>query len=335
MKNDRTKVLSIEEGTTRDLFDFGSPEETQSEIENGSPVDGMTSIRSGQMRLNRHFLEDAAPFELEGIGQALETASNRLQLHANPEWSMPLASLVLVRGRRVSGKSCLLMNMMWRLSELYREHHLLYYSFERTKPEVFLRLINLGGSVPLPGTKGLDEQLQEWRRLLQTEDPESLKKRSASEAALSGLACMLQQGYRMHVVDRLTDVDHVENSLETFAGSLPLSVAFIDGGDWLLHAGEKGYGPGTLNRLLGKLRRKARLLGITIVMSLSDEFPETCGSSTLYEAVAGLDEPWGGGNGSLLVNWMEPGHQRRLEIPVMACSQRFIWNQLSEAVEIE
>ena len=335
MKNDRTKMVRADNGMTRDMFDFGSPDETLNEMETEANPSGTSSIRSGQLRLNRHFLEDAAPFELEGIGQALEASVTRLQLNAEPEWSMPLSSLVLVRGGRGSGKSCLLMNLMWRMSELYPEHHLLYYSFERTKPEVFLRLILLGGQVALPGKEGLDEQLQEWRKLLLTEDPESLKKRSASEASMSGLAYLLQQGYRIHVVDRLTDIDNVENSLETFARSLPLSVAFIDGGDWLLHAGETVDGHLTLNRLLAKLRRKARFLGITIVLSLSDDFGETNGSSTLYEAVAGLNEPWGGGSGTLLVDWQEPAHHCRIEVPMMACNQRFIWNRLREAVEIE
>ncbi len=336
MDNDRTRIVSSDDdGMTRAVLDFGPPDETLNEAEQESVVSGTTSMRSQQVRLNRNFLQDAAPFELEGFGQLLEARSARLPLCPAPDWSLPGASLVLVRGARGSGKSCLMMNLMWRLAELYPQQHLLFYSFERMKPEILLRMLLLGAQQLLPGKKTLDEHLEHWRKMLLSEDPESLKKRSAVEAHLSGLAFLLQQGHRLHVVDRLGDMNEIAASLDTFAQSLPLAAAFIDGGDWLLHADGREKESLSLPQLLAQLRRAARSRGIAVVMSLSEALPETPGSSTLYEAVAQLSEPWGGGDGSLVVNWLEPGHNRKYEIPMVPYNQRFVWNRLREAEEIE
>jgi len=334
MEDDLTKDLSADDGMTRAVFDFGPPDETLDEAE-AEPGLGTTSMRSEQMRLNRHFLEDAAPFEIDGFGQILESRMARLQLHQDPEWSLPLESVILIRGDRGSGKSCLLMNMMWRIMELYPQHHFLYYSFKRSKPDLFLRMILLGAQQVMPGKKGLDSHLREWRKLLMAEDPETLKRRSTTESPLSGLATLLLHGHRMHIVDRLGDIRDVNGSLGTFAKSFPLAVVFIDGGDWLLHVNNKGPGMTNLPHLLAQLRRTARVLGITIVMSLSDSVAETNGSSTLYEAVGRLREPWGGDEGALVLDWLEPGHNIKIEIPILSYNQRFVWNRLREADEIE
>lgn len=335
MENDQTKVMDPDDGMTRAVFDFGPPDETLNEVDAEAVPAGSTSLRSEQLRLNRHFLEDAAPFELEGFAQKLEAGGARIQLHEHPEWSLPHESLILLRGERGSGKSCLLMNLMLRASELYPQHHFLYYSFERSKVEVFMRLLLLGSQQVLPGRKTLDEHLGEWRRMLLTEDPEVLKKRSTVESPLAGLAYMLQNGHRIHVVDRLGDTGDVVKSLETFSKSLPLTLAFIDGGDWLLHLMNKKPGTVSLPFLLAQLRKSARILGITIVMSLGEDLDETRGSSTLYAAVGHLSEPWGGGDGAMILDWMEPGHDVKLEIPMIPSSQRIIWNRLREADEIE
>ena len=95
--------------------------------------------------------------------------------------------------------------------------------------------------------------------------------------------------------------------------------------------------PGTVSLpfLLAQLRKSARILGITIVMSLGEDLDETRGSSTLYAAVGHLSEPWGGGDGAMILDWMEHGHDVKLEIPMIPSSQRIIWNRLREADEIE
>jgi hypothetical protein len=333
MENERAKVISEDEdGLTRGVLDFGSPDDTLDEAVVENPTGGSTSMRSEQLRLNRNFLEDAAPFELDGFGSVLEARTSRLQLSDDPEWTLPLGALVLIRGAQGSGKSCLLMNMLWRFSERYPKHHFLYYSFERQKAEILLRFCLLGAQQILPDKKGLDEHLAEWRRLLISEDPETLKRRCVVESPLAGLASMLTQGHRLHVVDRLMEVRDLTSSLETFAKNLPLTVVFIDGGDWLLHGGEAGGT--TLPTLLAQLRRTARNLGLTLVMSLGDAVPPTPGSPTLYDAVGNLGVPWGGG-GALHLEWLEPGRNQKLDIPLTAYNQRFVWKQVREAEEIE
>ncbi len=334
MDKDRTTILKDDDGTTHALLDFGPPDETLDETDS-EPASGTSSMRSEQLRLNRRFLEDATPFELEGFGPLLESRKSRLELHQKPEWSLPAESLILLRGDRGSGKSCLLMNMMWRLSERYPGHHMVFFSFERSKPDVFMRLLLLGAQQVFPNRKGLDAHLEEWRNMVLMEDPETLKQRSSRESSLAGLAYLLQHGHRIHVVDRLGDLKDVVISLNTFASSFPMSVAFIDGGDWLLHTGDKGSAVDRLPQLLAQLRKTARALGITIVMGLSEAVPDTSGFSTLYEAVGCLDEPWGGGDGSLIMEWQEPGHSCKLEIPLLSYNQRFVWNGLREADEIE
>lgn len=336
MENDRTKVISVDDdGMTRAVFDFGSPDDTLDEVVAENPPggsSGSTSMRSEQLRLNRHFLEDAAPFELEGFAGGLESRTARLQLIDEPQWTLPVGGLVLIRGAQGSGKSCLMMNLMWRLSELYPSHHFLYYSFERQKTDILLRLCLLGAQQVFPDKKGLDEHLTEWRRLLMTEDPETLKRRCLNESPLAGLSYMLSHGNRLHIIDRLMEERDLVSSLETFARNLPMTAVFIDGGDWLLHSGEGT--PNALPRLLSVLRRTARQLGLTLIMSLGEKPGASASSTTLYEAVGNLGMPWVGG-GSLQLEWLEPARSVKLDIPMTGYNQRFVWKQIREAEEIE
>lgn len=222
---------------TRVVSDQGSTEEYRTEMLK-TMFPGRTDAEL--VKINRNFLKDAEPFVLDRLinevkkgPESLLTGFNQLDAIVR----IPGGALTLVTGNRKQGKSLFMMNLMFNMTRQYKNRHFLYYTYEESRKNVELKLVNLAGDTAFESHEYQDDpatglphptNLDVWRSKLKTlTEPELLK--LASEApSYRGLMNFLDVSSRIHIIDSCYPVSELIESVKLFNGPFMVGAVFVD-----------------------------------------------------------------------------------------------------------
>ena len=192
------------------------------------------------VKINRNFLRDAAPFELDRLISEVKKSPDSLlsgfnQLDAFIR--IPGGALTLVTGNRKQGKSLFMMNMMFNMTRQYKNKHFIFYTYEESMREIELKLINLAGdtafdpddfkdgwSTRLPDPTNLDV----WRSMLKTMTEPELLKLASEVPSCKGLMNFLDVSSRIHIIDSCYPVSELIESVKLFNGPFLVGAVFVD-----------------------------------------------------------------------------------------------------------
>lgn len=266
---------------TRLVTDQGSTEEYRTEMLK-TMFPGRTDAEL--VKINRNFLKDAEPFSLERLidemkkgPEHLLTGFNRLDASIR----IPGGAMTLVTGGRKQGKSLFMMNLMFNMIGRYKNKHFLYYTYEESRKDIELKLINLAGDTPFESREYQDDpatglphptNLDVWRSKLKTlTEPELLK--LASEApGYRGLMNFLDVSRRIHVIDNGYPVSELIESVKLFNGPFLVGAVFVD---FIQKIGAKGkdYSSRHARMLAVADRLKRFISGMGIPLVVGAQYP--------------------------------------------------------------
>jgi len=234
------------------------------------------------VRINRRFLQDAEPFSLSNLKEAMTTDTDGLSTgfeKFDADVSIPEGALTLVCGGAKRGKTLFMLNLLYNAARAVRGKHMLYYTCETTRPALELKLINLAGTKPFD----LDAEnprpssnLACWKRKLTSLTEAELLKFAAAEGAYAGLKNFMEVAGRIHLVDGPYDVSRLIESIRLFSGPFRVGAVFIDFLQGVsLEEGYADSAPAADVEKLNRLRRFAAGCDFPIVVAtqISPAFP--------------------------------------------------------------
>ncbi|MCP4146444.1 MAG: hypothetical protein GY757_01715, partial [bacterium] len=140
-----------------------------------------------KLKINRNFLLDAEPFNIEKLVEDIKKTSEGLISGfkcLDRSITIPPDSLTVVAGLPKHGKSCFMMNMMLNMCHEYKGKHFIYYTYEEPKWEVQTKMINMSGIKPF--SKGLNSNIDRWKYEFKNTDINTLKLKGDREKEFRG-----------------------------------------------------------------------------------------------------------------------------------------------------
>jgi hypothetical protein len=235
---DKTMMLFSKDDVKRkmqdDIADIPEtlPEDLEQEYLSSLVVaPGRTRSDEDQVRINRNFLRDAEPFQVERLMEELKSTPDEL-LTGFPSLDrflrIPLQKMSIIASRPGHGKTAFMLNMMLNMSRIYGNKHFLYYSYGEPRRDIELKLINMSGEKPFAEKKGVTGNVDRWRGEFQDLDPAAIKEKAEKEIEYKGLKNFLEVSGRFHVIDANYNIVELMDSIETFVRTLSVGAVFVD-----------------------------------------------------------------------------------------------------------
>jgi hypothetical protein len=194
-----------------------------------SPLPNRTNEE--QMRINRNFLRDAEPFQVERLMEEVKRTTEELStgFASLDRWlRIPLHKLTLIASRPGHGKTSFMLNMILNMSRIYKTKHFLYYSYNEPRQDIEIKLINMSGEKPFAPMAGISNNFERWKYEFQISDVETLKNKAETDAEFIGLKHFLEVSHRIHVIDANYNIVDLFDSIEAFSRTLSIGCVFID-----------------------------------------------------------------------------------------------------------
>lgn len=193
-------------------------------------------------RINRNFLKDAEPFKLNRlIGDLKQTPEGLLTGFKELDDSIfiPQNAISMITGLPKQGKSLFMMNMLVNMTQLYKNKHFLFYSYEEPRWEIETKMINMLGNKPFELKthgdvtdkdlhKKIKTNLDYWKWKFKTMSEVDLLKLSLEVPSYEGLNNFLDISSRIHIIDSNYDISELIESIKLFNGPFLIGAVFID-----------------------------------------------------------------------------------------------------------
>ncbi len=185
-----------------------------------------------KFKINRRFLKDATPFDIKQLSIELKNEYKSLITgfsELDKSICISANALNIITGIHKHGKTVFLLNIMLNMAKKYPELHFVYYTYEESKSEVEVKLINMSGNTYFSNNiKGLTTNLDRWKYELRTKDVNSIKGLSDKNPAYKGLFDFLQVSKRIHVVDSYYNNENLLDSIKSFCNTFEIGAIFVD-----------------------------------------------------------------------------------------------------------
>ncbi|MCP4221129.1 MAG: hypothetical protein GY765_41250, partial [bacterium] len=184
-----------------------------------------------KIKINRHFLMDAEPFHLDKFVENIKKKTEGMLTGfrgLDGSICLPANDLTLVTSQPKHGKTCFMLNMFLNMCRMYPNKHFIFYTYEESKYDVMLKLINMCGSKLFPKMEGINSNIQHWIYEFKHADIEKLKEKAEKNVAYSGLSVFLQLSNKVHVIDNQHNCADLMDSIRSFEKAFEVGAVFID-----------------------------------------------------------------------------------------------------------
>jgi hypothetical protein len=184
-----------------------------------------------KLRVNRNFLKDAEPFRLETLTKQLKEIPEDLTMGLESLDSIiriPQRAITMVTSQHKRTKNIFLQNMMTHLLEVYKDYHILYYSYEESKQDIESKLINIMGEQAFPEATAHYPNHMLWKKKLKTLELDTLLAKADTDFQYNGLKRFLAVSNRLHVIDSNYHISDLIDSIRSFFITLKIGAIFID-----------------------------------------------------------------------------------------------------------
>lgn len=188
--------------------------------------------KAEKFKINRRFLKDATPFNIKQLSIDLKNEFKSLITgfsELDKSICISANALNVITGMHKHGKTVFLLNIMLNMAKKYPELHFVYYTYEESKSEVEVKLINMSGNTYFSNNKkDLTTNLDRWKYELRTKDVNSIKGLSDKNPEYKGLFNFLQVSKRIHVVDSYYNNEDLLDSIKSFCNTFEIGAIFVD-----------------------------------------------------------------------------------------------------------
>ena len=208
-----------------------TPSDKQTERTNVIKKHFREKTEEERLRVNRNFLKDAEPFHLETLIHQLKESSDGLTMGLESLDSIiriPQRAITLITSQYKRPKNIFLQNMMAHMLEVYKDHHILYYSYEESREDVESKLINIMGEQAFPEATDRYSNHQLWKKKLKTLEMDTLLAKADTDFQYNGLKRFLAVSKRLHVIDSNYHITDLIDSIRSFFVTLKIGAIFID-----------------------------------------------------------------------------------------------------------
>lgn len=185
-----------------------------------------------KFKINRRFLKDATPFDINQLSIELKNEYKSLITgfsELDKSICISANALNVITGMHKHGKTVFLLNIMLNMVKKYPELRFVYYTYEESKSEVEVKLINMSGNTYFSNNiKGLTTNLDRWKYELRTKDVNAIKDLSDKNSEYKGLFNFLQVSKRIHVVDSYYNNENLLDSVKSFCNTFEIGAIFVD-----------------------------------------------------------------------------------------------------------
>lgn len=207
--------------------EYIEPEQMSQIIKDHTP----SRTEAERIRVNRNFLKDAEPFQLELLAENLKNSRESLPTgfkSLDQFITIPSNSITLIVSRPKHGKTCFMLNMLLNMCRLFPGKRFLFYSYEEPKWDVFLKLINMSGIKQFTARGNHQTNLERWEYEFNHIGIDDLKKKTNDDLEYSGLKNFLEISDRVHVIDSNHNCTGLMDSIQSFAKTFEIGAVFID-----------------------------------------------------------------------------------------------------------
>jgi len=243
-----------------------------------------------KFKINRSFLKDATPFNINYLSRELNNEYKSLITGfstLDESISISANSLTVVTGMHKHGKTVFLLNMMLNMAKKYPKLHFVYYTYEESKSDLEVKLINMSGNTYFQeDIKGKTTNLDRWKYELRTKDANSIRDMSEKYPEYKGLYNFMQVSKRIHVVDSYYNINDLIDSIKSFCITFEIGAIFLDPIQKIhLDPSEKSHisewnNQNTIIEQLSSLSRKS-----TFPLVLSHKLPSRISNYTEYDMI--------------------------------------------------
>lgn len=190
------------------------------------------SADADHVKINRNFLKDAQPFQIERLMEELKNMPTEL-LTGFPSLDhyirIPMHKLSLIASRAGHGKTVFLLNMMLNMSLRYDSKHFLYYTYGEPRREIEIKLINMCSEKPFrEPVEGITTNFDRWKHEFMQLDAETLKEKTKNDPDYMGMNHFLTVSPRIHIIDSNYHIHDLFDSIQAFHRTLSIGAVFID-----------------------------------------------------------------------------------------------------------
>jgi len=184
-----------------------------------------------KIRINRNFLKDAEPFKIEQLVEDIKKTPEGLQTgfkSLDQFITIPPDVITVIASRPKHGKTCFMLNMLLNMCTQYKEKHFLFYTYEESKWEIMIKLLNMCSTKQFTQQGVLKANLDRWKYELKHTDIKILKEKANEDKEYSGLKNFLDISPRIHLVDTSHNVIDLVDSIKSFDQAFKVGAVFID-----------------------------------------------------------------------------------------------------------
>lgn len=183
------------------------------------------------IRINRNFLKDAEPFNIEKLIEDIKKTPEGLLTgfkSIDQLITIPSDAVSIIASHPKHGKTCFMLNMLLNMCIQYEDKRFLFYIYEEPKREILTKLINICGTKQFTQRECITSNLDCWKYELKNNDIETLKEKANKDIEYIGLKKFLEISARIQVIDSGHNINDLIDSIQSFNSAFDVGAVFID-----------------------------------------------------------------------------------------------------------
>jgi replicative DNA helicase len=212
---EKRRLIYLLNSANNELKKDADPSKIFNKIEEGIRNNNSFKNQSGSAFEIKPYTLDDLQKELSQTKEGLKTGYTKLDEMVR----IPNEAITLIGGRPSHGKTTFMLNMFLNLIEQYPEHHFYFFSYEETRQQIAVKLINILSGFIFEKEKNIIN-LEGYLRLGTTSFPEVERgKKKYQELVESG---------RLRIVSDPFYIQQLPAIVSSLKSKVPLGAVFID-----------------------------------------------------------------------------------------------------------